>query len=96
MTTKYEKVTLEWHREFDGKTLGQMRHAINALCDKFGESSILRYEQVWDYTEYWIDVEKIETPEEIAEREAIELLKKQKKEETDRAKFEKLKSEYCW
>lgn len=96
MKTKYEKETLEWHMEFDGNTLGQMRHVINALCDKFGESSILKHELSWDYTEYWIDVEKKETPEEIAAREAKELVKKQKKQEADRAKFEKLKGEYGW
>ena len=93
---KYERKVLEWHDEFDDKTLGEMRHIINALTDKFGESAILRYEWEWDTVGFWIDIEKRETPEEKAEREVKELAKKQKKEAADRAKFEKLKSEYGW
>lgn len=93
---KYEKKDFAWVEEFDDRTLGEMRHIINALSDKFGDSSILRYYQCYDNIEYWIDVEKKETDAERAARELQEAARKKKKEDADRKKFEKLKDEYGW
>ena len=96
MARKFERKYCEWHDEFDGKTLAEAREIIDKLIVKHGESAMLRYDLYWDNWEFYIEVEKKETPEEKAAREAKELAKKQKKEEADRKKFEKLKSEYGW
>lgn len=96
MVRKFQKKSCEWQDLFDGKSLAQIRVIVEDLISKYGESAFLEYDLFWDNWEFYINVEKKETPEEKAAREAKELAKKQKKEAADRAKFEKLKEEYGW
>lgn len=89
---KFERKDLDWPEEFQDQSLKQMRHIINALTDKFGEDAILKFEHCWDHMDFWVEVERPETPEEKDAR----IAKEKKKLEADRKKFEALKTKYGW
>jgi hypothetical protein len=92
MENKFEKVDFDWGQEFDMKSLKEIRHIINALSDKYGESAILELDYCWDTMTFSIMVEREETEEEKATR----LKKEQKKVEADRKRYENLKAKYGW
>lgn len=93
---KFDKHCIDWSVDFDTKTIAEVRKVIDGYAKQYGEDAVLEYEHEWDSLEFFIKVPKKETEEERLAREAKELEKKKKKEEADRAKFEKLKSEYGW
>ena len=89
---KFERKELDWVEEFGDKSLKDMRHIINALSDKFGDAAILKFEHSWDHMDFWVDVERPETPEEKAKR----LAKEKRKIELDKKRFDELKAKYGW
>lgn len=93
---KFDKHRVDWSAGFDGKTIAEARKVIDGYSKQYGEDAVLEYEHDWDTIDFFISVPKQETEEERLAREAAELAKKLKKEAADRAKFEKLKSEYGW
>ena len=93
---KFDKHHVDWSAGFDTKTIAEVRKVIDEYAKQYGEDAILEYEHDWDSMEFFIKVPKRETEAERLAREAAEIAKKQKKEQSDRAKFEKLKDEYGW
>lgn len=93
---KFDKHYVDWSEDLDKKTIAEVRNVIDGYAKEYGEDAVLEYKHDWDTIDFFINVPKRETEEERLAREAKELAKKQKKEAADRAKFEKLKSEYGW
>ena len=93
---KFDKHCVDWSMDLDTKTIAEVRKVIDGYAKQYGEDAVLEYVHEWDSMEFFIKVPKRETEEERLAREEREWIKRQKKEAADRAKFEKLKSEYGW
>lgn len=62
--SKYERKAFTWLIEFDGKTLAQMKHEINALTDTYGPEAKLVVHYDWDSVDTYIEVIRQKTEEE--------------------------------
>ncbi len=92
MIKYYEKKRVSWLEDFDGKTLAQMKHEINALTDMYGSEAVLKVEYDWDSVDTYIETVRGETEAE----KAIRIEKETKQERADRTRYEKLKAKYGW
>lgn len=88
----FERKSFDWAEKFDGKTLAQARHIVDAMAYKFGEDTKLALEYDWESTNFYIEIEREETQEE----KAVRIAKETKQERADRTRYEKLKSKYGW
>lgn len=90
--TYFENKKVDWADEMNGLSLNEAKSYLDRLIKHLGENAKLKLEYEWESIDFFIEVERTPTEAELnAER-----LKKEKKEKADRAKFEKLKSEYGW
>lgn len=92
MQKYYERKKVDWADELNGVTLVDAKKYLDRLIEHLGKDATLKLEWDWDSCDYYIEVEREPTYEEAN----FEKIKREKKEKADRAKFEKLKTEYGW